>query len=207
MPVGRAPRLARQGRRSPARGRARTRSRGAASGRPRECLDACRRLVAPSHEIEHRVDPSGRRSVEARPDAELLASGGLVEECRGLDLGTDPWKERGVAWPRPLTEDGDLATIRPAQALDDLERRRLTGAVWPENAEDLTGLNVERNAVNCGQLAVSLRYVSHGDRNHRAGAYRHDCQGPLAHTAGGRTGQFRRCYEGNCCGERKRVES
>ena len=53
-------------------------------------------------------------------------------------------------------QDRDGAAIRCAQALDALHRRRLAGAVRPDQAEDLAFFDVERHLVHGDDAAVGL---------------------------------------------------
>jgi hypothetical protein len=67
----------------------------------------------------------------------LLARGELLEERAGLQLHADPGQQPRVARPRILTEHAHPAAVRPAQPLDELQRRGLAGAVRAEDAEEL----------------------------------------------------------------------
>ena len=53
-------------------------------------------------------------------------------------------------------EDHRLAAVRAAQALEDLDRRRLARAVRPEQPEDLARGDVEIDPVDGDQVAVAL---------------------------------------------------
>jgi hypothetical protein len=45
------------------------------------------------------------------------------------------------------TVDQDGAGARPVHARDDVEKRRLAGAIWPDERHDLARLDVKRDAV------------------------------------------------------------
>ena len=59
----------------------------------------------------------------------------------------------------PVVED--VARGRPGIAGDQAEQRRLSGAVRAHQADDLAGLDVERDAVQCGQAAETLAQAAH----------------------------------------------
>ena len=58
---------------------------------------------------------------------------------------------------RIATEDADLPGVGRQQPARQPDRRRLTGAVGPDQAEHLAGLDVERQAVNGDHRAVAAR--------------------------------------------------
>ena len=60
----------------------------------------------------------------------------------------------------------DRAGVRLAQALDHLQRRRLAGAVGPEDAEELPLGDLEVDPVDRLELPVGHREVAHLDRCH-----------------------------------------
>src|SRR5229473_3226030 len=65
-------------------------------------------------------------------------------------------------------QHGDLAAVRLAQALDDLQRGGLAGAVRAQDPEELAALHLEGHAVHGGHLAVRLAQVTHRDRGRHA---------------------------------------
>ena len=58
--------------------------------------------------------------------------------------------------PHREAVDHDLAAVGAPQPLDHLERRRLAGAVGPEDAEDLAALHAQGDAVDRHEVAVAL---------------------------------------------------
>ena len=95
--------------------------------------------VPPFAELEQ-VDQLVRRTwvrIEAPEQVDDLDHGQLRVERRGLEADADAWLERVGAVGDVEAEDDRLAAIGRAQTLEDLDRRRLAGAVRPEQAEDL----------------------------------------------------------------------
>ena len=66
---------------------------------------------------------------------------------------------RAGSRPSTLTR----AAVGAGQALEDLDRRGLARAVWPEQAEDLAALDLERHAVDGTHVAIGLVQVGNGD--------------------------------------------
>ena len=60
----------------------------------------------------------------------------------------------GLAPRRDMTEDGRIAARRVQEAAEHLERRRLAGTVWPEEADNLAGLDDERDAIDRVNFAM-----------------------------------------------------
>ena len=60
-------------------------------------------------------------------------------------------------------EHPDLAGVGLAEALEDLDGRRLAGAVRAEQAEDLARADLEADAVNRLDLAIVLLQVAYTD--------------------------------------------
>jgi hypothetical protein len=75
--------------------------------------------------------------------ASVLGGRQAVEERRRPELDADPPEQRARARPRRLAEHTHVAGVGSAQALDDLERGRLAGAVRTEDAEDLALADAE----------------------------------------------------------------
>jgi hypothetical protein len=75
--------------------------------------------------------------------------------------------------PRVGSEDADGAAISVSVALDDLDGRRLAGAVRPQQGDDLAGAHLERDTVDDGAAAIALRDVLDGDRRTAGGHARH----------------------------------
>ena len=75
--------------------------------------------------------------VERAEELERLEDRELLGEPALLERDAEPLAQLPlVAAPAPA-EDRDLARVGPRQALEDLDRRRLAGAVGPEQAEAL----------------------------------------------------------------------
>jgi uncharacterized protein (DUF2141 family) len=60
-------------------------------------------------------------------------------------------------------EHADLAGGARAEALEDLDRRRLARAVRPEEGEDLAALHLEVDPGDRVQVAVALLQPANGD--------------------------------------------
>ena len=108
----------------------------------RERLDPRARLLLEPDERDHLVDVP-RRAVVAGEDRVRLAHGEVRPELGLLQDDADPLAE---VRPRPLgivSEHAHLAGVALAVALEDLDGRRLAGAVRPEEAEDLSLLDRE----------------------------------------------------------------
>src|SRR6266702_3097698 len=99
----------------------------------------------------------------------LSARGELLKERRRLQLHADPRQQRGIPWPRPDAEHGDVAAIGLAQALDDLQCGGLARTVRAQDPEELALIHLECHAVHGGYPAVGLAQVTHRDRRWHAG--------------------------------------
>ena len=64
------------------------------------------------------------------------------------------------------SQHADLAAVTAAVSFQDLDDRRLAGAVVAEQRIDLALLDVERNAAHCRQFAVRLAQTANLDRGH-----------------------------------------
>jgi hypothetical protein len=104
----------------------------------------------------------GRRSlaVEAAEKSKRFEDGQLVGELRLLELDAEPLPQRvRVALPAHA-EHFHLAGIGSCQALADLDRRRLAGAVGSDQAEALARADLEIDAVNGDDVVVLLVQVA-----------------------------------------------
>jgi hypothetical protein len=90
------------------------------------------------------VAPGG---VEGAEQAQDLPQGEQLEVRRGLELDADAVLE-GSRWSRTVSSPSTLARPggRPAEALEDLQRRGLAGAVRAEQREDLAAADLEAEA-------------------------------------------------------------
>jgi hypothetical protein len=57
-----------------------------------------------------------------------------------------------------LAEHGDLAAVRLAQALDDLQRGGLPGPVRAQDPEELTAFHPEGHAIDGEHLAIGFAH-------------------------------------------------
>jgi hypothetical protein len=55
-----------------------------------------------------------------------------------------------------VAEDADRTAVQPRQPDDRIDRRRLARAIGPKEAEKIARFNLQRNAVNGGEVAVTL---------------------------------------------------
>src|SRR5436190_863651 len=68
-----------------------------------------------------------------------------------------------------LAVEEDVAGVEPVEPCDHIERRRLAGAVWPDQAEDRTFPRLERDVVECDDAAEPQRDVLEREQTHSAG--------------------------------------
>ena len=72
-------------------------------------------------------------------------------------------------------QDPDVAAIRPAVALDDLDGRRLAGPIGAEEGEDLAAADLEGEpAKDCPTVVALAKTVDLDRRGGPAGDGRHD---------------------------------
>jgi hypothetical protein len=74
-------------------------------------------------------------------------------------------------WCRLATRDVatvelDLARVRPEQPGDDVEQRRLAGAVGTDQPRDVTDLDVDRHVAERLQAAEADRDLAHVEEGH-----------------------------------------
>src|SRR5262249_11306831 len=82
---------------------------------------------------------------------------------RRLRPGAEPLAPRLPGSLRVGAEHLDVAGAAVAIALEDLDRRRLAGAVRTEQAEDLSGPDLEVDPAQCLDAAVALAEAADGD--------------------------------------------
>src|SRR5262249_32543128 len=90
----------------------------------------------------------GRDAVEGALEVEVFASGEQVVERGLLERGADRRADT-----RPVLDDVEAGDARAARGggqerRQHVHRRRLPGAVRPEESEDLTGLDAEGDSVD-----------------------------------------------------------
>ena len=109
--------------------------------------------------IRHRP----RGGVVAAEEVEALAHGQVGIEAAALEDDPDPLAPGAAGPRRVVAEDRDLAGVAAAVALEDLDRRRLPGAVRPEDREHLAGEHLEVDAAQRLEGAVALAQPAHAD--------------------------------------------
>src|SRR5437016_2114187 len=87
-----------------------------------------------------------------------------IDPAAALEHQPDPGPVGATAMPGIDAEDADLAVVRPAIALDALDRSRLARAVRPEHREDLAGIDPERHAPEDRPAGIALAQVRDLDR-------------------------------------------
>ena len=85
-----------------------------------------------------------------------LADGQVAVQAGGLEHDPDPRAQRLRPRPGVHAEHGDPAARALAEALEDLDGRRLARAVGPEQSEDLAAADRERDPADGGVVAVVL---------------------------------------------------
>ncbi len=128
--------------------------------------NACR--IGQAGLLEQRVRIE-RIAVEPGVQPEDLGRPCLGVDAAGLEHQPDPRPERRTVPPRVEAEDPDLAGVGPAVALDDLDRRRLPGAVRPEQRDDRPRRDIEVEPGDRGPAAVALVQAANGDRRASGG--------------------------------------
>src|SRR5205085_7182654 len=80
-------------------------------------------------------------------------------------LADDPMR-RGAE--QALAVERDLARVRPVEPGDQVEERRLAGAVRADQPADLAALDAERDVVDGDDAAEAPRHVLEREQGHRA---------------------------------------
>jgi hypothetical protein len=129
-------------------------------------------LVATSFEPHEFDDLFGRSrpGVVAGEDLEDLAHREQVVDGGRLEHDSDACTKRRPGPARVVAEDAHVAGISPPVALEDLDGRRLPGAVRAEEREDLAGLHSEGDPVQHLARAVRLAQARDLDDRHSATA-------------------------------------
>ncbi len=113
-------------------------------------------LVGQTELLQQPIGVDGLLAVERRPEIDGLPYlDPLLQLCL-LQLHANPLLQRVDVADRIHAEHRDRPSIRRAQPFDALHRRRLAGAVRPDQAEDLAVVNVERDLVDGDGRAVGL---------------------------------------------------
>ena len=161
-PTGRSRSSARRGRSAPGRRSARARRRAGAAARRRAAARAC----PPSRRA--RRARSSRRCRAARGSSRSRARGTRARSAPARRSTPAARRRRGCARRRRRAPGSTPSTltspsVRVAEALEDLDGRRLAGAVRPEEGEDLAALDLEVDAGDRLDLAVALAQPADGD--------------------------------------------
>src|SRR5438874_2717511 len=122
-------------------------------------------LVGEPDERDHLVDIAWPRVI-AGERRMRLPDGEVGPQLRLLEHDADPLAEVAPRTPGIVPEHRHLARVAAAVALEDLDRRRLAGAVRPEQPEHLALLDVEVDAAHGLERAVRLAQTAHGDCRH-----------------------------------------
>src|SRR5262249_14797091 len=92
---------------------------------------------------------------------EVLLHGHAVKRPRDLEASRDP--EPGPLMCRPCADvlalEEDPPTVVPERAGDAADERGLSGAVWPDEAETLASLHVERHSAQGLEAAEPLDHA------------------------------------------------
>ena len=105
--------------------------------------------------------------VEAPEQVDDLDHGQLRVERRGLETDPDAGLERVCAARDVKAEDDRLAAVGRAQALEDLDRRRLARAVRTQQREQLAAPHVERDPAQDLATGIGLAQPVDDDRGVR----------------------------------------
>ena len=102
-----------------------------------------------------------RMTIERRPERHGLANFDALLQLRRLQLHADAFLQRVHIASGIESQHRDAAAIDAPQALDALHRRRLARAVRADQAEDLSGVHVERHVVDGDRRSVHLADAGH----------------------------------------------
>src|SRR5258705_9292859 len=92
-----------------------------------------------------------------------FSHGDVRPDLRLLQHDSDSLPEVRAGALRVVAEHADLTGVAAAVALEDLDGRRLPGAVGAEQAEHLALLDLEIDAANCLEISVRLAQAANGD--------------------------------------------
>src|SRR4029077_3328422 len=123
------------------------------------------RLLLEPDERDHLVDVA-RRAVVAGEDRVRLATREVRPQRGLLENDADPFPEVRCRTFRIAAEHAHLTGVAFAVALEDLDRRRLAGAVRPEQPKDLTFIDREVDLPDVLEVPVGLAQAADLDRMH-----------------------------------------
>ena len=111
------------------------------------------------------VRPTSSSTSSSRPRVRVVAAeqlDRLLHRQVGLDAGLLQHDADALLKARSClagveAEHADLAAVRAAVALEDLDRRRLAGAVRPEQREDLAARDAQVDARTASRSPYALR--------------------------------------------------
>ena len=95
-------------------------------------------------------------SVEGPKQAQHLFDGQLVAELCLLQMDAEPFPQLALARRPCESENLDVAPVRREEALEDLDRRRLAGAVRTEEPEALAAPDVQRQTGHGDDVTVAF---------------------------------------------------
>ncbi len=117
---------------------------------------------------QHVANPETAR-VEAAKECQDLAHLQLLRELRLLQLDAEPAAQRQAVASPPIAEHLDVTGVGVPEAFEDLDGRRLAGAVRAEHAEALAGADLEVEPGDGNDIAVFLDQAAAGERQFRVG--------------------------------------
>ena len=161
-------------------------SRNSRSGSPTSAQATARRCFCPPDSLPHPAGALSTRARRARARRRRCGRGGRSErnslkvsstESFSLSCVSCSWIPRRArrlrSSPRPQRspEHLDLAFVGCGQAFEDLDRRRLAGAVWAEQAEALAAAHFEVEAADGDDVGVALdeTVTADGEATHDRG--------------------------------------
>ena len=139
-----------------------------ALGHPqREATDALACGLGETDQLENLVDAAGRQAIAPREPEQVVA--GTSSGMRRAGVEQRPHlAERGPQVTVAPAPDPGVARIRLVEAEDEAHRRRLAGAVGPDEARDAARFDAERQPVDGKRAPVSLRQAVRFDRSAHA---------------------------------------
>ena len=103
-------------------------------------------------------------AVQAGVEQEIAGHGELEIEGRLLKHDAEPRQRRHRVAPHVVAHDGDVAGIRDEQAGQELEQRRLAGAIGAEERDELARECSETDPVDRADRAVALDHLVEAER-------------------------------------------